>query len=146
MADVKKIEPGKIVIKNVSKVDQRFIPYKENFATTVPVGASIELTTETVGQCFYYERQAIAGALEIGATVVAASGDSHTKIPTPAKVTLTNTSDKAQMFVPYRENFQQEIPVGGAYEFEVKTAGQALYYASQASDGIDVDVAEVSGS
>ena len=132
--------PVTITIKNVSDKVQRFVPYKENFATSVGAGTSIQLVAETVGQVLYYQKQAIAGALEIGPDVAIAA--SNVVIASPAKIVIENTSDRVKMFVPYRENFSQEVAVGDSYTFEVKTAGQALYYASQETDGLNVDIEE----
>ena len=41
-------------------------------------------------------------------------------------------------FIPYRENFSQEVAVGDDYEFEAKTAGQVLYYMAQDTNGMGV--------
>lgn len=59
-------------------------------------------------------------------------------ITLPAKVTITNTSDKAIRFVPYRENFTTVVAAGDSVELEATTAGQVLYYLAQATDGLTV--------
>ena len=52
---------------------------------------------------------------------------------------ITNTSDKAQVFQPYHENFNVTIPAGVAVEFEVETAGQYFYYIKQATTTLTVE-------
>lgn len=59
-------------------------------------------------------------------------------ITLPAKVTITNTSDKAIRFVPYRENFTTVVAAGDSVELEATTVGQVLYYLAQATDGLTV--------
>lgn len=63
------------------------------------------------------------------------------EIVLPAKITITNTSDKAIGFVPYRENFTSYIDAGSSIELEATTSGQVLYYLAQATDGLTVEQA-----
>lgn len=58
--------------------------------------------------------------------------DDIIKITTPAVVTLKNISERQIGFVPYKENFTTYIAAGATIEIEVATAGQVLYYLSQA--------------
>ena len=113
----------------------RFMPYKENFTTTVPAGKSLSLGAYTLGQYLYYVKQGFV-ADDVKADIV---------IPAPATIVVKNTATKAMSFVPYRENFQFELGVGESVEFDVKTAGQVLYYVAQDcttdhTDGVGIDV------
>lgn len=106
----------------------RFIPYKENFVTTVPAKKSLALKATTVGQYLYYKKQGFEPSESpVDITIYA-----------PATVTITNNTDKVMNFIPYRENFQVEIAAGDAYEFNTETAGQTLYYMAQDTTGPDV--------
>ena len=128
------------VMKLTNSTDKtiRFIPYKENFATAIPAGKSVSLVAKTVGQYFYYMKQA-----ETGLTVeVDASAAADVVIETPAKITLENNTDKSMFFVPYRENFQVEVKQGESYDFTADTAGQVLYYLAQDVDG-ELDVTQI---
>ena len=107
----------------------RFTPYKENFVVPVEKGTSLALKAETVGQYLYYKKQGFV-ADDTVADIV---------INSPAKITIKNNSTKTINFIPYRENFQQEVEAGEGYEFVVKTAGQVLYYVAQDTNGIDVE-------
>ena len=109
--------------------DFTFVPYKENFVYTVKAGDTIQLTATTVGQSFYYYKQGLAIGDAVAPTVT---------ITLPAKVTLTNTGDKPVAFVPYKENFTQEIAVGDKFIIPATTVGQVLYYLLQAGEGLSV--------
>ena len=65
--------------------------------------------------------------------------DKDLVINVPAKIIIANYTDKAMNFIPYRENFQQEVKVGEAFEFEATTAGQVLYYLAQDTSGTTAD-------
>lgn len=67
-------------------------------------------------------------------------------ISLPAVITLSNTSDRAIRFVPYRENFTTVINAGDSVKLEAQTAGQVLYYLAQATDGLTVEHAAKSGN
>ena len=58
----------------------------------------------------------------------------------PQKLKITNTSDIALMFRPYRENFDVSVPSGTTFEFTCTTAGQCLYYFKQAFTLVDKQV------
>lgn len=107
----------------------RFAPYKENFVVPVKAGTSLSLKAETVGQYLYYAKQGFKPD-DTAADVV---------INSPAKITITNNSAKTISFIPYRENFQQEVAAGEGYTFTVKNAGQVLYYIAQDTNGFNVD-------
>ena len=62
-----------------------------------------------------------------------------TKIVVPAKITLTNTSDRDIPFIPYKENFVTYIDRRSSVELEATTTGQVLYYLAQATDGLTVE-------
>lgn len=66
-------------------------------------------------------------------------------ISLPAVITLSNTSDRAIRFVPYRENFTTVIAAGDSVQLEAQTAGQVLYYLAQATDGLKVTHTAKSG-
>ena len=61
-------------------------------------------------------------------------------IPAPAKITVTNNAAVPMSFIPYRENFQFELASKQSLIFDVKTAGQVLYYVAQDSTGNSKDV------
>ena len=136
MAEIK-IEVGQVKLTNKSDKVVQFIPYKENFATAIEAGKSIVLPTETVGQVFYYLKQANTN-LTVEHAASGLTGD--TTITLPKTLTVTNSSAKSIAFVPYRENFQIDVAAGDVYSFEVKTAGQYIYYFNQETLGLDVDV------
>lgn len=132
--------PVKLKISNTGSSAQSFQPYHENFNVAVPAGVSIELEATTVGQYFYYVRQATKG-LEV--EVIAEFDEESASIVVielPAMITLTNVSSRVKTFNPYRENFSVEIAAGDAIELEATTAGQVLYYLAQAD--ADLTVAE----
>lgn len=126
MAEIKIELPAKLVLEAKDRA-ARFIPYKENFVTTIPAGKKLLLEATTVGQYLYYVKQGF---------VVGTTGD--IVINVPAKITIENKTDKSMNFIPYRENFQQEIAVGDKYVFEARTAGQVLYYLAQDTNGEEV--------
>lgn len=109
--------------------DFTFVPYKENFVYTVKAGDTIQFTATTVGQSFYYYKQGLTIGNAVAPTVT---------IALPAKITLTNTGDKPIAFVPYKENFTQEIAVGDKFIIPATTVGQVLYYLLQAGEGLSV--------
>ena len=113
---------------------KRFVPYKENFVTTIFDGEAIYLKAKTVGQYLYYEKNGFE-AIEGEPT----ADDNNIIINVPATITITNNTEKVMNFIPYRENFQVEVKAGDSYEFEADTAGQVLYYMSQDTTGPDVD-------
>ena len=117
----------------------KFAPYKENFVTSVATNSALVLKVETVGQYFYYKNQGF---------VEGTAAENDLVINVPAIITIANYTDKAMNFIPYRENFQQEVKAGEAFEFEAATAGQVLYYLAQdtsgtSNDGKGLDVTQV---
>lgn len=131
--------PAKMMLTAGEKA-VRFTPYKENFVTTVPAGQKLSLVVNTVGQYLYYAKQGF----------VASDAVADIVINVPAKITITNNSEKVMNFIPYKENFQQELLAGQACIFEAKTAGQVLYYLAQDTSGAEavggLDVAQVATS
>ena len=62
MGATTKIElPAVITIKNTSDHTIRFIPYRENFATAVAAGDTLEIEAQTAGQVLYYIAQQTDG-------------------------------------------------------------------------------------
>ena len=108
----------------------KFAPYKENFITSIKANSALVLKVDTVGQYFYYKNQGF---------VEGAAADGDLVINVPAIVTIANNSGKAMNFIPYRENFQQEIKANEGYSFDATTAGQVLYYLSQDTNTVEVD-------
>ena len=137
--------PAYVTLKNKSNSVVKFAPYKENFNTSLDAGESLVLTATTAGQVFYYLLQA-NDALEVTQSDTKGAGATYdvcATAETPVAVTITNKADRPMNFVPYRENFQYEVEVGGAYTFDATTAGQVIYYMNQDVDGVlDVKVGE----
>ena len=134
--------PAYVTLKNVSANAVKFAPYKENFNTTLGAGESIVLVAETAGQVFYYLKQA-NDAITVAQSdkkTAGATYDVCATAATPASVVVTNKVEVPMNFVPYRENFQFEVPAGEAYTFSATTAGQAIYYMNQGVEG-QLDVA-----
>lgn len=129
---------GYLKLENKTDKDIRFVPYKENFATTIKVGNALVLGYETVGQYFYYMKQV---ALGLTVTVVdgkEAETDAVKVISVPSEITITNTGKTAVAFIPYRENFQVDVAAGETFTFEAKTAGQCIYYLNQGTETLTV--------
>lgn len=65
-----------------------------------------------------------------------------TTITNPQIIKVTNTSaTRVAPLVPYHENFVYKVPASAVIEFEVFTAGQALYYLKQAVGDLTVATA-----
>lgn len=120
------------VLKLTAAADKtaKFTPYKENFVTTVPAGKSLCLKAKTVGQYLYYIKNDFKEGEPAEGDIV---------INVPAKITITNNTEKTMSFIPYRENFQAEIKAGDSYIFDADTAGQVLYYLAQDTTGPDTE-------
>ena len=129
MAKVTTIDLNKWLVLTATDRAKRFVPYKENFVTTISTGEAIYLKAKTVGQYLYYEKNGFIAVDEAG------KGVDDIVINVPAKITIKNNTDKVMNFIPYRENFQVEVAVGDSYKFEAETAGQVLYYMSQDTTG-----------
>ena len=56
---------------------------------------------------------------------------SDTNLKTPVVITITNGSDTAVGFVPYRECFAKKLPAHSSLTFTADTAEQVLYYKKQ---------------
>lgn len=141
MAELTISLPVILKITNIGTHAQAFQPYHENFNVVVPAGVSVELEATTVGQYFYYTKQA-TGNLTVE-TIQSFDNASATNIviDLPAVVTLTNISARVKAFNPYRENFMVELNAGDVLNLEATTAGQVLYYLAQADK--DLTVTEV---
>lgn len=137
-----KIDLNKWLKLEATERTARFVPYKENFVTPVAKGESLYLKAKTVGQYLYYVKN---GFVAVEETPV--KSETVNVINVPAKIVITNNTDKVMNFIPYRENFQVEVKpanmtkdgVAESYEFEVETAGQVLYYMSQDTTGVEID-------
>ena len=141
MANVTIKTPGYLKLENATAKNIQFVPYKENFATTILAGNTLELGYETVGQYFYYMKQAALGLTVTVIDKVDAETDTVKVISVPSKVTVTNTNPEggeSASFIPYRENFWVDVAAGESYEFDAKTAGQCIYYLNQATDTLTV--------
>ena len=142
MANVEFKLPCYVTLTNKTDKDIRFIPYKENFATTIEAGEGICLAVETAGAVFYYLNQAKAGLTVETAETAGAATEKLLVVDVPATITITNESKKDIFFVPYRENFSQIVNPGQVYSFPAKTAGQVIYYLNQATEELTVDQAK----
>ena len=142
MANIDVKVPAKIKIKNTSTRAISFIPYRENFASTLAAGKTFEFPVDRAGQVFYYLKQATEG-LEV--SQISAFDEASADIlvyETPALMTISNTSDLIKSFFPYKENFPVEVNPEDSYVVEVSTVGQILYYMAQATKGLTVTYAK----
>lgn len=128
--------PAIIKIANNGDKAQSFQPYHENFMVSVPAGVAVEFEVSTVGQYFYYLKQAIGTLVITSISEFDGASETIIVIDLPSMVTLTNTSDVVKTFIPYREGFAVEIAAGDAVELEATTAGQVLYYLAQETEGL----------
>lgn len=140
--------PAKMKISNTSAtMSKTFVPYRENFNSTLAAGKSIEFEVERSGQVLYYLAQATEGLTVTQIENFDEASSNIIVIPTPATITLTNTSSTvSKTFVPYRENFTTSIPAGDSVVLSVKTVGQVLYYLAQATEGLTVAYAAVNNN
>ena len=140
---------GKIKLENKTNKTINFVPYRENFATSIEAGNTLELGYETVGQYFYYMKQEALGLTVSVIEKFDVETDTVKVIAVPSKVTITNTNaagGESVSFIPYRENFWVDVKAGETYEFDAKTAGQCIYYLNQATEALTVvDAKEVVG-
>ena len=130
--------PQLIKIENTGDSTVGFVPYRENYAYALKAGKTIELTATTSGQALYYLKQATDNL----AVTFIDSFDEATEdivvIGLPATVTLANKTATALNFVPYKENFGEQIAAGDTLSFTATTVGQVLYYLAQANYGFTV--------
>lgn len=138
MANVTIKTPGYIKLENKTEKAIQFVPYKENFATTIAAGNTLELGYETVGQYFYYMKQTDLGLTVNAIDEVDAETDTVKVISVPSAITVTNTGAETVAFIPYRENFWVDVAAGDSYVFNAKTAGQCIYYLNQATETLTV--------
>ena len=61
MAETDVKVPAILKISNTSDIDIPFVPYRENFVTSLAKGKAIEFSVETSGQALYYLKQATNG-------------------------------------------------------------------------------------
>ena len=93
-------------------------------------------------QVLYYLEQTEITVTQL--TQFSVASDENTAIyKLPAKMVITNTSDKVKSFLPYKETFQVNVQAGDVYNVEADTLGQVLYYLGQATDGLTVEYAEL---
>ena len=133
--------PQKMKIENTSEIALMFKPYRENFDVSVPAGTKFEFTSTTVGQCLYYFKQAMTLSGTNVGLVVDKLDDFDVDaivIPSPATITLSNTTNRSIGFIPYREHFEYVIKPGDSVTLETKTLGQCLYYMAQSTKGLEV--------
>lgn len=147
MAEAKTIEvkvPQILKIENKTENAVAFVPYRENFQAILAKNSAIEFEAETAGQVLYYLGQTKVTVTKISA--FDSESDDLTLIKTPMNAVIKNTSQLVKSFQPYKENFSVDVEAGDTYKIAVKTLGQALYYMGQATDGLTVELEEISGS
>lgn len=131
--------PAYVTLTNKTTGIVKFAPYKENFNTTLRGGEKLVLTATTVGQVLYYLMQA-SDSLKVERfdtkPVETFDYDVCATQENPVPITITNNSNRAMSFVPYRENFQYTLAAGESCEFDATTAGQVIYYMNQDVDGV----------
>lgn len=146
MAEAKTIEvkvPQILKIENKTENAVAFVPYRENFQAILAKNSAIEFEAETAGQVLYYLGQSKVTVTKISA--FDSQSDDLTLIKTPMNAVIKNTSQLVKSFQPYKENFSVDVEAGDTYKIVVKTLGQALYYMGQATDGLTVELEEISG-
>lgn len=146
MAEAKTIEvkvPQILKIENKTENAVAFVPYRENFQAILAKNSAIEFEAETAGQVLYYLGQSKVTVTKISA--FDSASDDLTLIKTPMNAVIKNTSQLVKSFQPYKENFSVDVEAGDTYKIAVKTLGQALYYMGQATDGLTVELGEISG-
>ena len=134
--------PQYIKIENTSDKTVGFVPYRENYTYALEAGKTIELTATTSGQALYYLKQ-VTGNLAV--TLIDdfdEATDNITVIYLPSQITLANNTSTALNFVPYKENFGEQLAAGDTLTFTATTVGQVLYYLAQANYGFTVTQGE----
>ena len=144
MAELVIKTPTIIRIENKSNLVKTFQAYRENFFTRLaPLDKNgegvnaIEFEVKTSGQVFYYLNQATTG-LEVSTVESFTEDDKTIKLNVPAKITITNNSDRKISFLPYKENFQFDVLAKDKVELVATNVGQVLYYLAQATDGLEI--------
>ena len=131
--------PQKIKVLNAGKIENGFVPYKENFTCALAPETGVEFEVKSASEALYYLNLAIPG-LEISAIENFDDADNIVVIQSSTTITLTNETSIPVSFVPYKENFTQAIAVGGAITIPAANVNQFLYYLKQGADsGITVD-------
>lgn len=128
--------PAVIKVENTSELAKTFIPYRENFTAVLKKGYTLEFEAKTSGQVLYYLKQNTEGLKITNQANFDEDTENLIKIEVPSVITITNTSDKVQSFVPYKENFQVNVAVGDVYKLEATTVGQVIYYDAQKVKGL----------
>jgi hypothetical protein len=126
--------PAVIKIENTSEFAQCFIPFGENFNAKLAAGAIIEFKVNTSNEVIYYINQATP---ELIVTVLAAADGAAGAVVlnVPAKVTLTNIGTQPIGFIPFKQNFKEDIAAGNIVELTTTDVNQVLYYMAQAVEG-----------
>lgn len=142
MADIEIKVPANIKLANTSDRAISFVPYRENFVTTLAKGVTLEFPVDKAGQVLYYLQQATEGFAVSQIASFDSASETVKVFETPAVMTIANTSDVVKAFVPYRENFNVDVKAGDTYKVEASTIGQILYYMAQATEGLTVSYAK----
>lgn len=142
MADIEIKLPQILKLDNKSDRAISFVPYRENFTTSLKAGTAIEFPVSTSGQVIYYFKQATSDFEVTQLTEFDSASDTLLLFELPSIITLHNTSSVVKTFQPYKENFTVDIEAGDSYKIEVTTVGQLLYYLAQKTDGLDVSYAK----
>ncbi len=128
--------PSVVILRNVSETSKTFVPYKENFVTSMPADYSLELGVKTAGQALYYLQQATDG-------LTVSFGETEEEVDDSIAyenevITMTNISDIDVDFMPYKENYSYTIKAGDTLKITADSVGQVLYYLAQATDKLTV--------
>ena len=142
MAEIDVKVPAILKISNTSDINIPFVPYRENFVTSLAKGKAIEFSVDRAGQVLYYLKQATPELVVKQITNFTASDGNTTVLETPAIMTLENKSELVKSFQPYKENFIVDVKGGDKYEIEVSTLGQILYYLAQGTTDLTVTYAK----
>ena len=134
MAEIKLEAPAIIKIENKSEFAQCFIPFGENFNAKLVAGAIVEFEVKHSNEVIYYLNQATA-ELEVSVLAEADGAVGAVVLNVPAKVTLANIGERPIGFVPFKQNFQQDIAVGDSVVLTTENVNQVLYYMAQAVEG-----------
>ena len=137
--------PVKLKIVNKTDFVRSFQPYRENFISALKGHATLEFEVNDSEAALYYLKQ---GTEELEITEIE-SFDSPsltvTVVPNAAVMTLTNIADVEskviKSFVPYKQNFQEDLKAGDSVELDANSLAEFLYYMGQETDGLTVTYA-----
>lgn len=129
MAELNLVAPAFIKIENTSEFAESFNPYGENFNARIAAGAIIEFEVKYSNEVIYYLNQATES---LHVSVLATSDGEGVLLNVPATVTLENISTQTIGFVPFKQNFQQNIAAGDKVVLTTENVNQVLYYMAQA--------------